>query len=753
VPLTAGFAIGALGGCVVVAPALVLLLLRARRDRPAARGLLLLVLGAGVLLAGQVVATAVVDRSGGDARVAAGAWAAGFGALAVVLLAAGVLHLPGVVRGRLTRLRLATDASIVAASVFLLAWLLLRVLGGRAPEPAGPSARYLLVAVPGLAMASAVCVAALAVWRATGRRGPVATCAAALAGTAVGMFVLVAADRYGGGLTVLAAAGLVVAALIWLTVAAAQPIEADRLAEAPVTGMPPVVLPAVAAAALAVCYTVAVAPLDRVSVLAGLLLGAGLVARQAVAHHDERRETVRIVGEHERFRALALTDPLTGLANRRRMEEELRRRAGDDPHCVLLALDLDGFKGVNDVRGHDVGDMVLVAVAGRLRAAIRPGDLAARMGGDEFSVLVAAGPEQAEAIARRLLADLVRPYDLPGGTVHISSSIGLAVAAAAGDLPTLQRDADVALRFAKRRGKNRVEHHDVADEQWLRRRTEVERELRGAVDRGEMEVVYQPVVAVPEQRVAGVAALMRWRHPGLGAVPAEEFRQVAEESGVIDRLGLWALHQACHELAGWRSQGHDVWLSVKVTGRELRLLEYTAQVVDVLRAHHVPPTALVVELAEETVAREPAETAARLAALRAIGVRVALDRFGSGYSSLAQLRRLPADMIRIDPSLLGDPALLAEAEAGERALGMIDAVVRLGRALNLAVVADGVVDPLQRRVATVAGCRYAQGDLIGPALPGERIEAVLAGDTAHLFPPRPAQDVGHVDSTHEMRQS
>ena len=754
VTLTVGFALGAVGSAVFVAPAVVLLLYRARGGGPARSGLVLLAVGTVTAATGQLVAAIVVTRAGGSYRMAAAGITAGFGAIGVVVLAAGVLYLPGVVAGRATRLRLGMDALTVATSVFLLVWLVMRVVGRPDPEPAGPTGWYLLVAVPGLAMAGAVGIAAIAVWRTAGRRGPVAACAAALAVTAIGLDLLVGVDRYGGGTAVLAASTVVAAGMLALAmVGAAQPITVERMAEPPVSGMMPAVLPAVAALALAVGYTAWVGPLDRVSVLAGVLLAVGLMGRQAVAHHDERRATVRMAAESERYRAMAHTDPLTGLANRRRLQEVLVQRATGDPRCVLLALDLDGFKGVNDVRGHDVGDLVLANVASRLRNTVRPGDLAVRLGGDEFAVLVSADPDQAELIAERLLSVLSRPYELRSGTVYVPASIGMATAARPEELLSLLRDADVALRFAKRRGKNRIERYDVADEQWLRRRTQVERELHSAVDRGELDVVYQPVLSLPEHLVVGVAALMRWWHPTLGLVPLGEFHQVAEESGLVDRLGVWILHEASHQLAGWRSEGHDVWISIKVTGRELRLPEYTAQVVDVLRAHHVPPSSLVVEIAEETVTQEPAETAARLSALRALGVRVALDHFGSGYSSLAQLRKLPADMIKIDPSLLGDPAVLRGAAGGNAALSMVDAVVRLGRALGLEVIADGLVDPLQRRIAAVAGCRYGQGDLLGSPLPAERMEAVLAGDTAHLFGQRTAQNVGPVDSAREMRQS
>src|SRR5947209_4972616 len=413
-----------------------------------------------------------------------------------------------------------------------------------------------------------------------------------------------------------------------------------------------------------------------------------------------------------------------------------------------MAIDLDGFKTVNDIRGHDVGDAVLVEVGRRLRANLRPGDLAARLGGDEFAVLMWGGPEEAYGVAERLLTVLGGPYDMEGSAVFLSASIGLAGCATAADVPSLLHNADLSLRFAKQRGKSRVERYDAAYDQWMRRRTTVEQELRGAIEREQLSLVYQPVVALPEGRTVGVEALVRWHHPTLGEISPAEFIPVAEESGLVTRIDRWVLHQACHQLSRWIADGCDPWVSVNISIRELHLPEYVGQVVEVLRAHRVPPDRLVLEVTEHAVALDLDEVVDRLAELRATGVRIALDDFGAGYSSLGQLRRLPVDILKIDKILVGEPAPRPAGSAAP----LVGVVVGLGRQLGLEVIAEGVADAVQQEVVTAAGCTLVQGELFGRPMPAEHIEALLAAP-APLPAPRPARDVGQVDSAHEMRQS
>ncbi|HEX6497758.1 MAG TPA: EAL domain-containing protein, partial [Micromonosporaceae bacterium] len=375
-------------------------------------------------------------------------------------------------------------------------------------------------------------------------------------------------------------------------------------------------------------------PADDVSVTLAALVAGALAVRQAAALRDLRRYGDEAAAREARFRALAHTDALTGLANRRRLVQVLRQDAVGGPPCVLLAIDLDGFKDVNDVRGHDVGDAVLVEVARRLSTRLRPAELAVRLGGDEFAVLLWASAADAETRAGEILADLARPYDVTVGPVYLSASIGMAGCATTTTVEGLLRNADLALRFAKKRGKNRVEHYAAADDQWLRRRTTIEEALRGAADRGELTLAYQPVVALDEGRAVGVEALVRWHHPTLGSVPPAEFVPVAEEVGLIGELDRWVLREACRQLSRWLADGYDLWVSVNISVRELHLPGYIGQVVDAFVDHGVPPDRLILEVTEHAVAVDVEQMIGRLAALRAVGVRVALDDFGAGYSSL-----------------------------------------------------------------------------------------------------------------------
>jgi diguanylate cyclase (GGDEF)-like protein len=422
---------------------------------------------------------------------------------------------------------------------------------------------------------------------------------------------------------------------------------------------------------------------------------------------------------------LADHDPLTGLANRRGLQRALRRAEGS---TVLVGIDLDGFKTVNDMRGHDAGDAVLTEVGDRLRRNLLDGDVAARLGGDEFAVLMHGTADEAMLTAHRLLAVLGEPYDVDGGSVFLSASLGVA------DTGELIRDADLALRYAKQRGKNRVERYQVRYDELLRRRGTLESELRHAIDRDQLRLVFQPVVALPSMRPVGAEALLRWHHPTLGAVRPDEFIPVAEEAGLISRLGSWVLRTATEQLAQWLASGYDVWCSVNMSPKELHAADYAAQVADVLDEFGVPPQRLVLEVTEHAVATDMDELISRLTELRATGVRIALDDFGAGYSSLGQLRNLPIDILKIDHALVAEP----ESRTGTAA-PLVDVVVRLGHRLGLEVLAEGIGTPAQRGVVEEAGCRLGQGSLFGWGVPAEHFEAQLNTLRSSAARPVPAQ--------------
>jgi diguanylate cyclase (GGDEF)-like protein len=460
--------------------------------------------------------------------------------------------------------------------------------------------------------------------------------------------------------------------------------------------------------------------LDVFGFLGVSIEGFALVARQYLALADVKLHTLRLRQRETHFRELAHTDPLTGLANRRGLVRALREPPVRERARVLVGLDLDGFKNVNDMRGHDVGDAVLTEVGRRLGANLREGDVAARLGGDEFAVLMWATPEEAMVAGKRLLAVLSEPYETEDGSVFLSASVGVADSPAPGDTGELLRDADLALRYAKQRGKNRVERYQKRYDELLRRHSVLENELRHAIEREQLRLVFQPVVALPSMRPVGAEALLRWHHPELGAVRPDEFIPVAEESGLISMIGSWVLDQACRQLAQWLAGGHDVWVSVNMSPKELHAADYAAQVAEVLERYHVPPQRLVLEVTEHAVATDMDELIRRLCELRSTGVRIALDDFGAGYSSLGQLRNLPVDILKIDHALVAEP----ESRTGTAA-PLVDVVVRLGHRLGLEVLAEGIGTPAQRAIVEEAGCRLGQGSLFGWGVPAEHLQAQL----------------------------
>jgi diguanylate cyclase len=671
--------------------------------------------------------------------------------VATVLLLAGLLRLPQVAATRREVLRQLLDAVAIAGAFCFVAWVLIasptRILGDATPEQC-------VIVLGGCAFtAVAVAMAIVVPLDSPAPRGPVRRVAYAIALiSAAGMGVGAGVRCAWVALALAGAAALPVGLLVlgWSAHVASRATPVDKPEPDGTSGGTVGLLLPVLAIGTAVTYHMARGgAVEAFGVGTGIVEGLALVARQHLTLLDARRAADRLAERERRLWVLAHTDPLTGLPNRRGLLRELDEKVRGGPPCVLLGLDLDGFKHINDMRGHDVGDAVLAEVGRRLRGNLRPGDLAARLGGDEFAVLMWARPAEARPIAERLLRVLSKPYEQPTGTVFMSASIGLAGCATADDVPALLRNADLALRYAKQRGKSRVEQYDAEYERRLIRRTGLELELRGAIDRDELHLAYQPVVAMPSARTAGAEALLRWHHPELGVVPPDEFIPVAEESGMIVRLGGFVLHQACHQLSLWLASGHDVWMSVNVSPYELHSPQYVRQVAEVLRAHRVPPQRLVLEVTEQVVAPDRDELIRRLTALRNTGVRIALDDFGAGYNSLGQLRNLPVDILKIDHSLVAE----LDPSRGRSAKPLVDVVAEIGHRLGLEVIAEGVTVPKQRDLVVKAGCRFAQGEMYGRPVPAEHLEALLAATESSGTPTPPAQHVRAVDSAREMRQA
>lgn len=488
---------------------------------------------------------------------------------------------------------------------------------------------------------------------------------------------------------------------------------------------------------------------------------------------SERRQLQR------RLHRAAMVDGLTGLANRR----ELARCIDEDPaERVLVVLGLDGVTEITEQRGHGSGDTVLLEAARRIRAAIDPDDLAAKLDGDRFAVLTAAGAVQAQFLATTLLTVLAEPYSLPDGVAHLCVVAGLAETEQRGDGhyggsadddqgrlegEEVLRRAELATRRADRWDSvDAVAWYDEAVESGLRRQFSIEQALPALLTGGETSLSFQPIVDLVEQRPVGVEALLRWRHPTLGIIGANEFMASAERLGMAAEICDWALHRACRAWAGWLREGYDVWLSIDVGAERLADPGFLMSVSGAMETYRVPANRLVLELGEpglgaprSAMARHRAvpDRAAdakaeaitgRLTELRSLGIRVALDHVGSVTMPLSRLRMMPIDMLKVDrlrfdqiPRQGGHPGVgrgasavdTGSAGAAGETPGIVEVVTRLGGQLGLQVIAEGLDGAYDAELAREAGCRYGQGDLFCRALPAEHLEAYLDSHRTSRF--------------------
>ncbi|MGW3603649.1 EAL domain-containing protein [Micromonospora sp. NPDC005161] len=380
------------------------------------------------------------------------------------------------------------------------------------------------------------------------------------------------------------------------------------------------------------------------------------------------------------------------------------------PAGALLLVDLHGADGIGPAAREDL----LAEAVRRARAVVAPGDLVAGCAGAGFAVVTAAGPVVAYALGTRLLTALTPPYRLAGTVLRVQASIGLAEVSGAGPADVL-RQAELARRRAVQLGRDRVEWYDAFLEEQLVRRLDLERELPGAVARGELDLVYQPVLDLASRQPVGAEALLRWRSPALGTVLPAELLPVAEDLDLVGELEWWVLDRACRQLADWSAGTRELWMAVNVTTRELTTPDFVQRAAAVLAAYGVSPERLVVEVAEPRVAADLPTVVARLAGLRSLGVHTALDDFRAEHASLAQLRRLPIDLLKVGPELVG------ARPDGQPPL--IDVVVNVGERLGVEIVAEELESPGQVEGAHRAGCRYGQGFALARPATAERVEA------------------------------
>lgn len=425
---------------------------------------------------------------------------------------------------------------------------------------------------------------------------------------------------------------------------------------------------------------------------------------------------------------LAHHDPLTGLPNRLVLLERLARgidastRARDA--MALVLLDLDRFKDVNDSFGHPAGDELLQQVARRLTSRLRGVDTVSRLGGDEFAILLQrlARPEDAGVVARKIIDALSDPWKLSSGPeVRIGASVGISLFPAHGATSEeLMEHADAALYRAKSEGRGRFCYFSSDLTVLATRRLELEARLRGAVERRELTLHYQPQVEVATGRIVGAEALLRWRHPVEGLITPEHFIALAEETGLLESISRWVLHEACTQGRRWSDLGlGPLRIAVNLSPRQLRHGEVAATVRDLLAETGMPPEHLELEVTEGALIAHEPEATATLRGLRDLGVRLALDDFGAGYISIAHLKRLPLSALKIDRAFVRE--ISTHGGGGE----VVAALVAMGQALGLEVLAEGVERPEELAFLRARGCALYQGFLTSPAVPPEEFEALM----------------------------
>jgi diguanylate cyclase (GGDEF)-like protein len=495
-------------------------------------------------------------------------------------------------------------------------------------------------------------------------------------------------------------------------------------------------------------------PLNEAVRVADRVADGDLSMRLPSATNDEvgqllrsmQRMVANLRSSEDRLVHQATHDALTGLANRTLFRERVARAiAGASPGrmVAVMYIDLDNFKDVNDGLGHDAGDQLLRGVAERLLDATRGSDTVARLGGDEFAILLRGvrAPAEIVIVAERVARYLDKPLGIGNTDVRVGASVGLAFGDGSAVAEDILRQADVAMYAAKHGGKGRYVLFEESMHKAALERLVLESDLRSAVDRGELELHYQPVVELATRRIVGAEALLRWRHPERGIVSPAEFIPLAEATGLIVPIGAWALNEACRQAVTWQRSLHsepnapNAWsntvrvnafkIGVNISAWQIQHPDIVSVVRDALETSGLAPENLTLEITESVMLRDTETTLARLRELKALGLSLAVDDFGTGYSSLSYLQRFPIDVLKIDKAFVDHMG----AGAGAENTSLTRAIVALGDALGLDMVAEGIEQPDQVEGLRFLGCRLGQGYHFARPLPVGQFTQLIADST------------------------
>jgi len=430
----------------------------------------------------------------------------------------------------------------------------------------------------------------------------------------------------------------------------------------------------------------------------------------------------------EELHYMAHHDPLTGLPNRlllnARLEQAIQRASRQDSHVAVLFMDLDRFKNVNDTLGHPAGDRLLQLVADRLLNKVREEDTVARLGGDELCVVLEGltKPSNAAKVARDIIEMLSRPFDLGGPEVFISASVGISVYPQDGlNAGALLENADAAMYQAKNQGRRRYQFYKTELAEGTLDSHSFEKQLHNALERDELVVHYQPQFSLGNDAITGVEAMVRWDHPEMGTLPPDRFIPLAEENGAITTIGRWVLWKACVQARAWQDQGLPPFrVSVNLSRRQLMSHNLLGDINRILRETGLDPTYLELEISESAVMQQVDRVLPKLDGLKSLGLALAVDNFGTGFSSLSYLRRLPLDRLKIDGSLVRD------IPSNKDNLSLTRAIVALGHSLDMQVIATGVETPEQRKFLAALGCDEMQGFLYSVPISADSLPGLFA---------------------------